>query len=60
MQSMCPAHHICLDLVNVTIFDEEANYDARHTTLYTLLLTPPNPTSKYCTQHILALRHFAV
>ena len=64
MQSTYPAHHIRLDSINVTIFGEEANYDARHTTLCTLLLRPtpphPPPTSKYCAQHILALRHFAV
>ena len=41
MQPTCPTHHIRLDLVNVTIFGEEANYDARNTTLYTLLLPPP-------------------
>ena len=38
MQPTWPAHHIRLDLVNVTMFDEEANYDARHINLYTLLL----------------------
>ena len=40
-QATCPAHHILLDLVNGTIFGEEANYDARHTFCTPSWYAPP-------------------